>query len=112
MSVNSNVHSCAPPAHLVLNENGIPVDPLDKQLLTIGTKRYKYDGYRQKWYIDNDWDRIRKRNALFREKRNQGLGTKESWRDAFTVYPPVFEDPNTGNSYIILETNFTFPVKQ
>lgn len=103
MSSDNTASTCSLPAHLILNASGIPIDPLNGQVITVGNRRYKFDAYRNKWYVDNDWDRVRLRNAVFREKRQQGFGTKEAWRDAFTVYPPTFEDPNTGKPYVVLE---------
>lgn len=96
---SEQVSSCEVPAHLVLNENNVPIDPLDRQVITIGLIRYKYDAYKQRWIWDNDWRTISKRNKLFREKRASGLDSTTSWRESFTVFPPTWLDPNTGMNY-------------
>lgn len=100
---SEQVSGCDVPAHLVLNENGVPIDPLDKQVIVIGKTRYKFDAYKEKWFWDNDWKKIRHRNQMFNEKRREGLDSKTAWREAFTLFPPTFIDPNTGNGYTSMD---------
>lgn len=80
----------------------------------VNGKRYRYNAFQCKWTWDNDWNTIRKRNAYVREMLNEGIESRDAWREGFHRYPCQYLNPETGEPYETVEEKITFvyPPKQ